>query len=159
MDPCLSTPTEFVERAKDGGFTARPVFDRQLAVLHYGVRDADTGDWLTALYRVTGGERRRGDGWERAWEYSALREQADLDPDRAYLLVMLVAGAADRAPTTHYAVIPVHQPTGLWDRVLGALDPGRWARALALWAVEGVHGTLCGVVERASGAEAESCEA
>ena len=156
----INADREFVERAKDGGFTARPVFDRQLAVLHYGVRNADTGDWLTALYMVSGGERRRGDGWERSWEYPALHEQPDLNPDRAESLrAAIVAGGADHGPTTHYAVIPVHQPTGLWDRVLGALDPGRWARALALWVVEGVHGTLCGVVERASGAEVESCGA
>ena len=29
-------------------------------------------------------------------------------------------------------VIPVHQPGGLWDRVLGALEPSRWAKAFAL---------------------------
>ena len=55
------------------------------------------------------------------------------------------------------AVIPVHQPGGLWDRVIGALDPSRWARSFARWVIEGVHGTLCGVVERASRPDADEC--
>ena len=35
---------------------ARPVFDREIDELYFGIRDADTGDWLTAMYRVRGGE-------------------------------------------------------------------------------------------------------
>ena len=57
-----------------------------------------------------------------------------------------------------YAVIPIHQPGGIWNKVLGALDPERWGRSIASWVIEGAHGMLCGVVERASGAEAETCE-
>ncbi len=153
----INADQEFVERKKDGGFTARPVFDRQLAVLYYGVRNADTGDWITGLYRVIGGERRQGEGWERSFAYPALDGQPELDPERAYLLAMLARETSESAPQTFYAVIPVHRPTGLWDRVLGALDPGLWARAFARWVIEGVHGTLCGVVERASGADAANC--
>ena len=41
------------------------------------------------MYRVSGGEKERSDGWEYSWEYPALDEQPDLDLDRAYLLVML----------------------------------------------------------------------
>lgn len=37
------------ERRKDGGFIARPVFDRQLAFLAYAVRDPDSGNWLTGF--------------------------------------------------------------------------------------------------------------
>ena len=65
--------------------------------------------------------------------------------------------AGDGESGAYHAVIPVHQPGGLWDRVLGALDPSRWARAFARWVIEGVHGTLCGVVERASGSDADEC--
>ena len=54
----------FVERKKDGRFIARPVFDRKPASLYYGVRHPDSGDWLTAVYRVQGGEKERRDGWE-----------------------------------------------------------------------------------------------
>ena len=54
-------------------------------------------------------------------------------------------------------MIPVHQPGGLWNKILGALDPGRWAKAFARWTIEGVHGTLCGVVEKASGEDAANC--
>ena len=147
---------EFVERKKGGEFVARPVFDREIANLYYAVRDADTGDWISAMYRVSGGEKKRSDGWEYSWEYPALDEQPDLDPDRAYLLVML-AEAEDGRRGDFYAVVPVHEPGRIWDKILSALNPARWARAFAGWVIEGVHGTLCGVVERASGEDADNC--
>ncbi len=144
----------FVERKKEGRFIARPVFNLKLDTLHYAVRHPDTGEWLAAPFRVTGGEKRLRDGWEYTFEYPGHDSQPDLDPDRSYLLVLLIP-EPDRQ--TFHAVIPVHQPGGLWDRVIGALDPGRWAKAFARWMVEGVHGTLCGVVERASGEAAANC--
>ena len=58
-----------VERKGDGRFIARPVFSNQVGSLYYGVRDPDTGDWLTTLYRVQGGEKKRQDGWEYSFEY------------------------------------------------------------------------------------------
>ena len=147
---------EFVERKGGGEFVARPVFDRKIVVFHYAVRDADTGDWVSAVYRVSGGEKERSDGWEYSWEYPALDEQPDLDRDRAYLLVMLVE-SEDGLRGDFYAVVPIHQPGNTWDKVLAALNPGRWARAFAGWVIEGVHGSLCGVVERASGEDADNC--
>ena len=69
----------------------------------------------------------------------------------------MLAGAEDGTQGTFYSLIPVYQPTGLWDRVLAALNPARWARAFAGWVIEGVHGALCGVVERATGADAANC--
>ena len=152
----VNADREFVERKGGGEFVARPVFDRKIANLFYGVRDADTGDWLTAMYRVKGGEKKRSDGWEYSWEYPDLDEHPELDRDRAYLLVML-AGAEDGKRGDFYAVIPMHQPGRIWDKILSALDPGRWAKAFAGWIIEGVHGTLCGVVERASGEDAANC--
>ncbi len=152
----VNADRDFVERKGDGQFVARPVFDRKIAVLHYAVRDADTGDWISAVYLVSGGEKGRSDGWEYSWEYPALDEQPDLDRDKAYLLVML-AQSEDGLRGDFYAVIPIHQPGRIWDKVLAALNPGRWARAFAGWMVEGVHGTLCGVVERASGEDADNC--
>ena len=153
----VNADREFVERKGGGEFVARPVFDRRIEVLHYAVRDADTGDWISAVYRVTGGEKNRSDGWEYSWEYPALDEQPDLDRDRAYLLVMLVQ-SEDGQRGDFYAVVPIHQPGRIWDKILSALNPGRWARAFAGWMVEGTHGTLCGVVERASGEDADNCE-
>ena len=147
---------DFVERKGGGEFVARPVFDRQITALHYAVRDADTGDWISAMYRVSGGEKKRSDGWEYSWEYPALDEQPDLDRDRAYLLVML-AQSEDGLRGDFYSVVPIHQPGRIWDKILSALNPARWARAFAGWVVEGVHGTLCGVVERASGEDADNC--
>ena len=152
----VNADREFVERKGGGEFVARPVFDRQIAALHYAVRDADTGDWISAMYRVKGGEKKRGDGWEYSWEYPALDEQPDLDRDRAYLLVML-AQSEDGLRGDFYSVVPIHQPGRIWDKILAALNPARWARAFAGWVVEGVHGTLCGVVERASGEDADNC--
>ena len=147
---------EFVERKSGGEFVARPVFDRQIEALHYAVRDADTGDWISAVYRVQGGEKKLSEGWEYSFEYPALDEQPSLDPDRAYLLVML-AEAVSGERGDFYAVIPFHEPGRIWDRILAALNPGRWTRAFAGWVIEGVHGTLCGVVERASGEDADNC--
>ncbi len=153
----VNTDREFVERKKGGEFVARPLFDRKLQDLFYAVRDADTGDWISAMYRVRGGEKKRSDGWEYSWEYPRLDEQPDLDPDRAYLLVML-AVAEDGNRGDFYAVVPIHEPGRIWDKILSALNPSRWARAAAGWVIEGVHGTLCGVVERASGEDADNCE-
>ena len=152
----VNADREFVERKGDGEFVARPVFDREIANLFYAVRDADTGDWISAMYRVSGGEKDRSEGWEYSWEYPDLDEHPELDRDRAYLLVML-AVAEDGLRGDFYAVIPIHQPGRIWDKILSALNPGRWARAFAGWIIEGVHGTLCGVVERASGEEADNC--
>ena len=152
----VNADRDFVERKKDGEFVARPVFDREIASLFYAVRDADTGDWISAMYRVKGGEKKRSDGWEYSWEYPALEEHPDLDPDRAYLLVML-AVAEDGKRGDFYTVIPIHEPGKIWDKILSALSPARWAKAFAGWVIEGVHGTLCGVVERASGEDADNC--
>ena len=42
----VNADRDFVERKGGGEFVARPVFDRKIVVLHYAVRDADTGDWV-----------------------------------------------------------------------------------------------------------------
>ncbi len=152
----VNADRDFVERKGGGEFVARPLFDRQIESLFYAVRDADTGDWISAMYRVRGGEKERSDGWEYSWEYPDLDEHPELDRDRAYLLVML-AESVDNHRGDFYAVIPIHQPGRIWDKILSALNPGRWARAFAGWVIEGVHGTLCGVVERASGEDADNC--
>ena len=153
----VNADRDFVERKEKGDFVARPIFDREIEILYYGIRDADTGDWLTAMYRVRGGEKNLREGWEYSFEYPALNDHPDLDPDRAYLLVMLAGNPGTQAPATFYTVVPFHEPGRIWDKILSALNPGRWARALAVWVVEGVHGTLCGVVERASGEDAANC--
>ena len=147
---------EFVERKKKGEFVARPVFDRKIVNLYFAVRDADTGDWISAMYRVKGGEKKRSDGWEYSWEYPDLDEQPDLDPDSSYLLVML-AEAEDGRRGDFYAVVPIHQSGRIWDKILAALNPARWAKALAGWVIEGTHGTLCGVVEEFSQEDADNC--
>ncbi len=153
----VNADRDFIERKKEGEFIARPVFDSEIETLFYAVRDADTGEWISTMYRVIGGVKRLNEGWEHSWEYPAFDQHPDLDPERPYLLVMLAVNPSAGETAVFYAVIPVHQPGGLWDRVLGALEPSRWGRAFARWVIEGVHGTLCGVVERASGADADEC--
>ena len=81
------------------------------------------------MYRVKGGEKKRSDGWEYSWEYPDLDEHPELDRDRAYLLVML-AEAEDGRRGDFYAVIPIHQPGRIWDKILSALSPARWAQSL-----------------------------
>ena len=55
----VNADREFVERKGGGEFVARPVFDRKIVSLFFAVRDADTGDWISAMYRVSGGEKKR----------------------------------------------------------------------------------------------------
>ena len=152
----VNADRDFVERKGGGEFVARPLFDREIKTLYYGIRDGDTGDWLTDMYRVRGGEKERSDGWEYSFEYPALDEHPDLDKDRAFLLVM-IAVAEDGESGAFFGIIPVHQPGRIWDKILAALNPARWAKAFAGWVIEGAHGTLCGVVERASGENADNC--
>ena len=148
---------DWIERKKHGEFRARPIFSQQLTTLYYGIRDADTGEWLTSMYRVSGGETERDEGWEYEFDYPALDEQAPLDPDRTYLMVMLAATGRQPTPTTFYAVVPLHQPGGLLGSLLRALDPDGWAKAAARWVIEGVHGTLCGVLTALTAEEPASC--
>ena len=143
---------DFVERKKDGGFVARPVFDRRVSAIHYGVRHPETGDWITPVFRVQSAGNQLADGWEYTWPYPVLPQQPDLPAEEAFLLVIVAVDGGDSH--TFNAVIPIYQPTSLWDRVLAALDPNRLARAFARWIVEAVNGALCGIVERISGADA-----
>ncbi|MDE2837106.1 MAG: hypothetical protein OXL97_06295 [Chloroflexota bacterium] len=143
---------DFVERKKDGGFVARPVFDRQVDAIHYGIRHPETGDWIAPMYRVHSSGKGIGEGQEYSWNYPAVSQQPELSREEAFLLVIVAVHGGDAH--TFNVVIPIYQPTSLWDRVLAALDPGRWARAFAVWMVEAVHGTLCGFVERMTGADA-----
>ena len=148
---------QMVERKKEGEFVARPVFSRRTDVLYYSIRHPDTGAWITNTYRVQGGGKQLSEGWEYTFEYPALDEQPELHPEQAFLLVLAVPRIGGGDHHVFHALIPVHQPKGLWDKVLGALDPDRWARAAARWVIQGVHGTLCGVVEKLSGADADNC--
>ncbi len=150
---------DLIERKDDGRFIARPVFDQEIPALYYGVRDGDTGEWVAPMYRVRSDAKERRDGWEYSFEHPFEEGQAELDPERPYLLVILARSWAVDTPQAFYAVIPIHQPGGIWNKVLGALEPERWGKAIARWVIEGAHGTLCGVVERAAGGDAEACEA
>ena len=148
---------QMVERKKDGKFVARPVFSRQVSELFYSIRHPDTGEWITETYRVQGGGKKLSEGWEYTFEYPVLSEQPDLDPEQAFLLVLAVPRLGGGDHHVFHALVPVHQPKGLWDRVLGALDPDRWARAGATWVIQGVHGTLCGVVEGITQTDVAEC--
>ena len=148
---------QLMERKKEGDFVARPILSRQTDILYYSIRHPDTGDWLTNTYRIKGGEKQLSEGWEYTFEYPALDEHPELHPEQAYLLVLAVPRIGGGDHHVFHALIPVHQPKGLWDRVLGALDPDRWARAAAVWVIQGVHGTLCGVVEGVTQTQLDEC--
>ena len=148
---------QMVERKKDGEFVARPVFSRKIDVLFYALRHPDTGEWVTQTYRVQGGGKQLSEGWEYTFEYPALDSQPELHPEQAFLLALSVPRRGGGDNHLFHALVPVHQPKGLWDKVLGALDPDRWARAGAKWMIQGVHGTLCGVVERAAETQIAEC--
>jgi len=149
---------QMVERKKDGEFVARPVFSRQIEFLHYALRHPDTGEWVTNTYRVKGGEKQLTEGWEYTFEYPVLKEQPKLHPEQAFLMVISVPRQGGGDDHLFHVLVPVHQPKGLWDKVLRALDPNRWARAAAGWLVQGAHGTLCGVVEGITGADIAECD-
>ena len=148
---------QMVERKKHGEFIARPVFSRKIDVLFYALRHPDTGDWVTNTYRVRGGEKQLSEGWEYTFEYPVLKGQPQLHPEQAFLMVLSVPRQGGGDNHVFHALVPVHQPKGLWDKVLGALDPDRWARAGARWVIQGVHGTLCGVVEKIAGTSLAEC--
>ena len=149
---------QVVERKKDGSFVARPVFNRPVSTLYYSIRHPDTGQWITNTYRAQGGEKKLSEGWEYTFEYPHLDDHPDLHPEQAFLLVLAVPRIGGGGHHVFHALIAVHQPKGLWDRVLGALDPDRWARAAATWVIQGVHGTLCGVVEGITQTDIAECE-
>ena len=150
----VNADEDFIERDGDGGFTARPVLNVQPEILAYGVKDPVDGAWLTALYRVQDDGRSVDGGWEYVIDYPEYSTQADLDPDRAYTLVLM---AQQDGLHTFESTIPIFEPTSLWDRVLNAFNPAVWARATAGWVVEGVHGLMCSVLERITGVDLEDC--
>ena len=118
----VNTAREFVERKGGGEFVARPVFDREIANLFYAVRDADGGDWISAMYRVKGGEKKRSDGWEYSWEYPDLDEHPELDRDRAYLLVMLAK--AEDGRIVNVSVVVATAVNGEGKREIIGMDVG-----------------------------------
>ena len=148
---------EFVERRDDGGFVARPIFNPRPDFLAYGVKDPQDGSWLTAVYLVRNDPKKVSEGWEYTIEYPTLDEQTRLDLSRAYILVLFASHQGEMH--NFEVIIPIYQPTGLWDRILNAFNPATWARAIAGWMVEGVHGLLCSVVEQVVSSALESCRA
>ena len=151
----VNADRDFVERKKKGEFVARPVFDRQIepSSRHPGRRHRRVDKHHVPGHRWREAAQRR---LGVQLPLPALKEQPELDPDRAYLLAMLVV-AEDGERDAFHAVVPIYEPGKIWDRILAALSPARWAKAFAGWVIEGVHGTLCGVVERASGEDADNC--
>ena len=129
----VNVDTKFVERHKDGGFIARPVFDSQLAFLAYAVRDPETGDWLTGVTQVMGGEKRLSTGWEYSWEYPGHSDQPDLEPERPYVLFMMGSETTPGDPVHFHAVIPrapANKPLGQGDWRLRSGALGKSCRAL-----------------------------
>ena len=145
----------FIQRHDHGGFTARPVLSAEAAAVAYGVKDPIDGTWLTAFYFVEDGPRKVNRGWEYTFDYPSDDSQPELDSERAYILGILAW--LDDESYLFEAIIPMHESTGPWDRVLNALNPARWARAGAGWVIEGIHGLMCSVLGRIAGGDLEDC--
>ncbi len=145
----------FIQRHDHGGFTARPVLSAEAAAVAYGVKDPIDGTWLTAFYFVEDGPRKVNRGWEYTFDYPSDDSQPQLDPERAYILGILAW--LDDESYLFEAIIPMHESTGLWDGVINALNPARWARAAAGWTIEGTHGLMCSVLGRIAGGDLEDC--
>ena len=145
----------FIQRHDHGGFTIRPVLSAEADAVAYGVKDPIDGAWLTAFYFVEDGPRKVNRGWEYTFDYPSDDSQPELDPERAYILGVLAW--LDDESYLFEAIIPMHESTGPWDRVLNALNPARWARAAAGWTIEGIHGLMCSVLGRIAGGDLEDC--
>ena len=77
------------------------------------------------------GSRAARRGWPRVGVHLRVPgpgRAARPSPRESFLLALAVPRAGGGHHVFH-ALIPVHQPKGLWDKVLGALDPDRWARS------------------------------
>ena len=148
---------EIIKRKKKGEIEAKPIFNRQVDVLYFALRHPDHGEWLTTMLRVIGGEKEKDEGWEYSIKFPKEDDQFQPHPEETYILVLSAGNEADGDLTTFHAVVPVYQPNGLWDKVLRALDPTRWARAIAGWFIQGAHGTMCGVVEKITGDPIPNC--
>ena len=151
---------QMVERKKEGDFVARPIFSRQVGALYYSIRHPDTGEWLTStMTRVhRRGRRSISGGWEYTFLYSVLgRRQRVRGPiparprARPTSSLLLASATAGLTASAHVPSMPwcrSTSPTGCGTGCCGALNPARWARAIAGWLIEGAHGTLCGVVQK-----------
>jgi len=102
---------------------------------------------VTAVYFVGNNPKKVNEGWEYTIYYPTLKQQPALDRERAYILALFPSHQGEMH--TFEAVIPIYQPSGLWDRILNAFNPTTWARAFARWVVEGVHGLLTVVFQQA----------
>ena len=148
---------QMVERKKEGEFVARPVFSRRTDVLYYSIRHPDTGDWITSTYRVQGGGKQLSEGWSTPSSTPPWTSSPSFTPSRLFCWCWPFPEPAAATTTSSTPWSPSTSPRGFGDKVLGALDPDRWARAGARWVIQGVHGTLCGVVEGVTQTEITEC--
>ena len=146
---------DFIKRDGDGSFEAKPIFNAEPEWLAYGIKDPVDGAWLTDFYYVQDGPKERDRGWEYDIDYPEYDEQPELDPEKPYTLGLYARHEGELQ--LFEVTIPRHEPSGLWDRVLNAFNPARWAKAFAGWTVEGVHGLLCSVLGRITGGDLEDC--
>ena len=135
-----------VERKKDGKFIARPIFDRKIAVLAYGIRDADTGDWTGGVTHVNAKGKRLSEGWEYTLLSIPATASSPISPTTTtYVLFLLASETSPGTSYEFYVVVPIYESGKLWDRVVAALNPTRWAKAVATWIVStGVLGLIIG---------------
>ena len=146
---------EFVKRHDDGYFEAKPIFSAEPEWLAYAIKDPVDGEWLTNYYYAQDDPDEKDRGWEYDIDYPEYDEQIELDPGKFYTLGLYAR--YDEEDYLYEVTIPAHEGSGLWDRVLNALNPARWAKAIAGWMVEGVHGILCSVLSKITGSDPANC--
>jgi len=147
---------DFVSRQSDGGFIATPVFSLKLDFLAFGVKDPDTGKWIGEVNFNQSTPQKVQNRWQYTVGWTSNASGQSLNPNQGYTLV-LYAGKNGQV-SNFQKPIPVFVPTSLWDRILHAFNPTTWARDFALWGVEGVHGVLCSVVQKASASTLSNCQ-
>ena len=146
---------EFIKRHDDGRFEAKPIFSVEPEWLAYAIKDPVEGGWLTHFYFTKDDPDEKDRGWEYDIDYPEYDEQLKLEPDEAYTLGLYIL--YDEEKYLYEVTIPIYEGSGLWDKVLNALNPARWARAIASWMVEGVHGILCSVLSKITGSDPANC--
>ena len=146
---------EFIKRHDDGYFEANPIFSEEPEWLAYAIKDPVDGAWLTNYYYAQDDPKEVDEGWEYDIDYPEDDEQIDLEPGKFYTLGLYAY--YDEEDYLFEVTIPAHEGSGLWDRVLNALNPARWAKAIASWVVEGIHGILCSVLSKITGSDPANC--
>ena len=159
---------DYVERHEDGGFYFRPIFNQavypDMDGISFIIRDSRGKPLHDVPFFVAADTenlfREHKAGFEHTVEYSPADKEGwpVLDPEKPYMLVFFVQELAGPVRNDWPVLIPVYQPTGLWEEVKRGIKPDTWARKVLGWTFRGVHNTLCTIVVKVAGGAADNCD-